>query len=63
MKPFVLSFSTFHHGEPTTFGAFIKKARLEKGLTQKELSEEIEVDEMTIVNWESEVDPVFRTTG
>jgi transcriptional regulator with XRE-family HTH domain len=52
VKPLVLSFSTSRHGEPTTFGDFIRKARLEKGLKQVEVSEAIGVDENTIVNWE-----------
>jgi len=36
----------------STFGQFIKKARLEKGLRQKDVAALIGVDEMTIVNWE-----------
>lgn len=47
-----MSFSVSRYGEPATFGDFIKKARLEKGLKQSELAAKISVDEMTVVNWE-----------
>ena len=50
----MLSFSTSRHAELAgdTFGAWIKKARLEKGLTQRTLAEAADVDEMTVVAWE-----------
>ena len=35
-----------------TLGERIRKWRLEQGLFQKELAEMLDVDEMTIVNWE-----------
>ena len=41
VKPFVLSFSTSHYGQPFTFGAFIRRASLEKGLRQKDLAEAV----------------------
>ena len=52
MKTLVLSLNTSHCGEPATFGEFIRKARLEKVLTQKELACPVGIDEMTTVNWE-----------
>lgn len=52
VKPLVLSFSASRYGNPTTFGEFIRKARLEKALKQWELAKAVGVDEMTIVNWE-----------
>ena len=52
MKPLVLSFSTSRYGEPSTFGEYIRKARFEKGLRQKDVARAIGVDEMTIVSWE-----------
>ena len=33
-------------------GQFLKKLRLEKGLSQKELAEKIGVNEMSVVGWE-----------
>jgi len=39
--------------EPTTFGQSIRKARLEKGLRQKDFAEAIGVAETTAANWES----------
>jgi transcriptional regulator with XRE-family HTH domain len=50
-KPLVLSFSASRYPS-STFGQCIKKARLEKGLKQRELAARVAVDEMTIVNWE-----------
>ena len=50
-KPLVLPFSTSRY-PASTFGQFIRKAKLEKGLGQKDLEKEIGVNEMTIVNWE-----------
>jgi len=47
----VLSFNTSRYPS-STFGEYIRKARLEKGLTQKDVAEAIGVDEMTIVRWE-----------
>ncbi len=52
MKPLVLSFSASRYDEPTTFGEYIRKARLEKGLKQRELAARVGVNEMTIANWE-----------
>ena len=51
MKPFVLSFSASRYPS-STFGEYIKKARLEKGLKQTDVARAISVDEMTVVNWE-----------
>ena len=50
-----MSFSTSLIGlvrGPSTFGQYIKRARLEKGLTQKEVACALGLNEMTIVNWE-----------
>jgi len=44
----------------STFGECIRKARSEKGLTQKEVAEAIGVNEMTIVSWERRVTPATR---
>lgn len=51
VKLLVLSFSASRYGEPTTFGQFIKKAGLGKGLKQVEVARVEGVDEMTLVNW------------
>ena len=51
LKPFVLSFSVSRYPSDT-YGKYIKKARLEKGLKQVDVARAIGVDEMTIVNWE-----------
>lgn len=51
MKPHAYSFSTTRHPEPTTFGEYIRKARREKGLRQKDVARATGVDEMTVVNW------------
>jgi transcriptional regulator with XRE-family HTH domain len=53
VKPLVLSFSASRYGEPATFGEFIRKARLEKGLKQADLAAAVGVDEATVANWES----------
>ena len=37
----------------TTIGDHIKKARLDRGLTQKQLAAQIGVDPFTILNWET----------
>lgn len=51
MKPLVLSFSASRYPN-STFGQFVRKARLEKGLKQAEVARVVGVDEMTSVNWE-----------
>ena len=51
VKPLVLSFSVSRY-PCSTFGEYIKKARLEKDLKQTDVAKAINVDEMTIVNWE-----------
>lgn len=51
MKPLVLSFSASRYLS-STFGQYIRKARLEKELRQVEVAKAISVDEMTIANWE-----------
>ena len=33
-------------------GQFLRKLRLEKGLTQKQLAKKVGVNEMTVVGWE-----------
>lgn len=35
-----------------SLGEFLRKLRLEKGLSQKQLAEKIRVNEMTVVGWE-----------
>ena len=52
VKPPVWSFSTSRYGEPTTFGEFVRKARREKGLRQRDLAKAARVDEFTVLNWE-----------
>ncbi len=51
MRPLVLSFSISRHPSGT-FGEYIRKARLEKGLKQSEVAQTIRVNEGTVVNWE-----------
>ena len=48
MYPFVPSFSTSRYPS-STFGEYIRKARLEKGLRQRVLSKLVGMDEMTLV--------------
>jgi len=38
---------------PIAIGDVIRKLRMEQGLLQKELAQRIDVDELTIVNWEN----------
>jgi transcriptional regulator with XRE-family HTH domain len=52
VKPLALSFSASRFGQRPTLGQFIRKARLETELSQRDVAEGIGVDEMTIVNWE-----------
>ncbi len=47
----MLSFSTSRHAAET-FGEVIRKAWLERGLTQKDVAEAVGVGEMTVVRWE-----------
>jgi ribosome-binding protein aMBF1 (putative translation factor) len=49
-KPLVLSFSASRYPD-ATFGEFIRKARLEKGLKQQDVAKAVGVDETTIMNW------------
>jgi len=44
----------------STFGEYIKKARLEKGLRQKDVARAIGLNEMTIANWERRASPPTR---
>ncbi len=60
VKPLVLSFSTSRYGEPTTFGDFIKKSRLEKGLKQAEVARVVRVDEMKIIRAGVRTDTLSR---
>ena len=52
VRPHAYSFIASRYPEPTSFGEYIKKARLEKGLRQKDVAQVIGVFEMTIVRWE-----------
>jgi ribosome-binding protein aMBF1 (putative translation factor) len=47
-----LEFDRTYPKDPQTFGHYIRKWRMDKGLFQAELAEMLGVDEMTIVNWE-----------
>ena len=38
----------------STFGQYLRKLRLERGLLQKELARLLSVDEMSVVNWEKD---------
>jgi ribosome-binding protein aMBF1 (putative translation factor) len=49
VKPLVLSFSVSRYLN-STFGQYIRKVRLEKGLKQVDVATTIGVDEMTMVN-------------
>jgi transcriptional regulator with XRE-family HTH domain len=37
---------------PTTLGEHLKKARIERGLLQRDVAKSLRVDSMSIVNWE-----------
>lgn len=39
--------------DTSTFGGRLKQRRLEKGWTQKELAEKLDVSECTVYNWEN----------
>jgi DNA-binding XRE family transcriptional regulator len=52
-KPLIISFKTSRY-PAKTFGQQVKKFRLEKELSQKALAEMLEVNKMTIVNWEKD---------
>jgi len=47
-----LDFDPAYPKNPTTLADHIRKYRKDKGISQVELAEKLEVDEMTIVNWE-----------
>jgi len=51
VKLFVLSLSTSRYPS-STFGEYIRKTRLEKWLRQAGVAMAINVDEITVVNWE-----------
>lgn len=51
MQPLVVSFSVSRHPS-ATFGEYIRKARLEKGLKQAEVARVVGVNEDTVVNWD-----------
>lgn len=50
-NPLILTFNVPRYPSDT-LGQRIRKARLERGLYQRDLAKELGVDEMTIVNWE-----------
>jgi len=48
----LLEFDPSYPKNPKTSGDYIRKWRMEQGISQVELAEKLGVDEMTIVNWE-----------
>ncbi len=48
-KPFI----RHYHGDPHTLGEHIRKARMERGLLQKDVAATLETCEDTITGWES----------
>ena len=50
-KPLIIGFRASRYPD-ATLGQRIRKVRLEKGLYQVDLAKKLDVDEMTIVNWE-----------
>ncbi len=55
VRPLVLSFSVSRH-PAATFGEYIRKARLEKGLKQDDVARAVGINEGTVVNWEKRPD-------
>ena len=47
-----LEFDPTYPTEPKTLGDYIRKYRMDKGISQVELAETLGVNDMTIVNWE-----------
>jgi len=47
-----LDFDPTYPKSPKTFGEYIRKWRMDKGIFQVDLAKMLGVDEMTIVNWE-----------
>ena len=45
-------FNATYPDNPRTFGQALRKARIDAGLQIKELAQELDSDEMTIINWE-----------
>ncbi len=58
VQPLVLSFSTSPYGNPTTFGQFIRNARLEKELSQVDVAQPAERNNYCLdINSPSETTP------
>lgn len=47
-----LDFNPTYPKNPSTLGDYIRKWRMEQGISQVDLAKRIGVNEMTIVNWE-----------
>jgi DNA-binding transcriptional regulator YiaG len=47
-----LEFDPAYPRNPRTFGDYIRKWRMDKGISQASLAARLGVNEMTIVNWE-----------
>jgi DNA-binding transcriptional regulator YiaG len=47
-----LEFDPTYPKNPKTLGDYIRKWRMEQGISQLDLAETLGVDEMTVVNWE-----------
>ncbi len=57
----LLDFNPKYPKNPQTLGEKIRKARMDKGLLQRELAEQIGVTEDTVINWEiRDIKPVGR---
>lgn len=48
-----LDFDPAYPRNPSTLGEYIRKWRMEQGISQVSLAEKLGVNEMTIVNWET----------
>ena len=47
-------FNPKYQDHPITFGQYLRRARMDEGMQIKVLAQKVEVDEMTIINWEKD---------
>lgn len=48
----MLEFDSKYPNNPQTLGEKLRKARMDKGLLQRELASQLDVTEDTVINWE-----------